>query len=227
MRALGKDTFDLAGARIDFRLTDKAIEGVQARGQGHAVTRDLDLVADTIEIDLKDQKAEQTRAWGREQRPLAISETYEVRADSLAVDTPGQRLRQVRAFMKAWIATETDSASSERDWIAGDTVVADFAEHDSAGAKVNRLVMLESRVEAKSFYRSAEKPKDAATPPTAPGLNYARADRIVVHMRDDDDGGVERVDLFGRVDGVQLDPAPAGKGSASAGKPAATPGGPP
>jgi len=223
MRALGKDTFDLAGAQIDFRLSDKTIEGVKARGDGHAVTKDLDLVADTIEIDLKDQKAEQTRAWGRGQRPLAISTTYEVRADSLAVDTPGQRLRQVRAFMKAWIGTEKDSASGERNWIAGDTVVADFAERDSADAKVNRLVLLESRVEAKSFYRSTDKPKEPATPPKAPGLNYARADRIVVHMKDDDEGGVERVDLFGNVDGVQLDPAPPGKGNASAAKPAAPP----
>jgi hypothetical protein len=223
MRALGKDTFDLAGTQIDFRLTDKAIEGVKARGQGHAVTKDLDLVADTIEIDLKDQKAEQTRAWGAEKRPLAISTTYEVRADSLAVDTPGQRLRQVRAFVKAWIGTEKDSASSERNWISGDTVVADFAERDSADAKVNRLVGLESRVEARSFYRSTDKPKDAATPPKAPGLNYARADRIVVHMKDDAEGGVERVDLFGNVDGVQLDPAPAGKGNASTAKPATTP----
>lgn len=223
MRALGKDTFDLAGAQIDFRLTQKTIEGVKARGDGHAITKDLDLVADTIEIDLKDQKAEQTRAWGREKRPLAISETYEVRADSLAVDTPGQRLRQVRAFVKAWIGTEKDSASGERDWIAGDTVVADFAERDSADAKVNRLVLLESRVEAKSFYRSTDNPKDPATPPKAPGLNYARADRIVVHMGAGDAGGVERVDLFGRVDGVQLDPAPAGKGAASAAKPAAAP----
>ena len=216
MRGLGKDTFNLAGAQIDFALTEKDIRAVKARGDAHAVTKDLDLVADTIEIDLKEQRAEQTRAWGTATRPLAVSKAYEVRADSLAVDTPGQKLRQVRAFSNAWIGTEKDSASGERDWIAGDSVVADFAPRDSAGSDVIRLVGLESRVDAKSFYRSTDKPKDGTTPPKAPGLNYARADRIVVHMRDDEKGGVEKVDLFGNVDGVQLDPAPEGKGSASA-----------
>jgi hypothetical protein len=216
MRGLGKDTFNLAGAQIDFALTEKDIRAVKARGDAHAITKDLDLVADTIEIDLKEQRAEQTRAWGTATRPLAVSKAYEVRADSLAVDTPGQKLRQVRAFSNAWIGTEKDSASGERDWIAGDSVVADFAPRDSAGSDVTRLVGLESRVDAKSFYRSTDKPKDGATPSKAPGLNYARADRIVVHMRDDEKGGVEKVDLFGNVDGVQLDPAPEGKGSASA-----------
>ncbi|HEX5819365.1 MAG TPA: hypothetical protein VFY20_10825 [Gemmatimonadales bacterium] len=216
LRGLGKDSFNLAGTQIDFALSEKDIRAVKARGDAHAVTKDLDLVADTIEIDLKDQKAEQTRAWGTVQRPLAVSKAYEVRADSLAVDTPGQQLRQVRAFSKAWIGTEKDSASAERDWIAGDTVVADFAPRDSGGKDVTRLVGLESRVEAKSFYRSTDKPKDKSTPPKAPGLNYARADRIVVHMRDDEEGGVEKVDLFGNVDGVQLDPAPPGKGTAAA-----------
>jgi hypothetical protein len=216
LRGLGKDSFNLAGAQIDFALTDKDIRAVKARGEAHAVTKDLDLVADTIEIDLKDQKAEQTRAWGAEQRPLAISKAYEVRADSLAVDTPDQKVRQVRAFSKAWIGTEKDSASGERDWISGDTVVADFASRDSAGAAVTRLVGLESRVEAKSFYRSIDKPKEGSAPPKAPGLNYARADRIVVHMREEGEGGVEKVDLFGNVDGVQLDPTPPTKGTASA-----------
>jgi len=209
MRGLGKDTFDLAGTRIDFSMREKSIDAVKALGDGHAVTRDLDLVADTIEIDLKDQKAEQTRAWGQTKRALATSTTYEVLADSLAVDTPGQQLKQLRAFRKAWVGTEKDSATGERDWIAGDTVVADFAQRDSAAKKVQRLSSLESRQAARSYYRSTDKPKDTATPAKAPGLNYARADRIVVHMKDDEEGGVERVDLFGNVDGVQLDPAPA------------------
>ena len=85
--------------------------------------------------------------------------------------------------------------------------MADFAQRDSAEKKVTRLTGLESRVTAKSYYRSQEKAKDNASA-KPPGLNYARADRIVVHMREDEDGGVERVDLFGNVDGVQLDPAP-------------------
>jgi hypothetical protein len=217
MRGLGKDTFDLAGQRIDFALSDKNIDGIKALGEGHAITKDLDLVADTIVIDLKDQKAELTRAWGKSRRALGTSKTYEVLADSLAVDTPDQQLRQLRAFQKAWVGTEKDSASGERDWIAGDTVVADFVQRDSSAKKVQKLAGLESRTQAKSFYRSKDKEK--GSPPKAPGLNYARADRIVVHMADDEEGGVERVDLFGNVDGVQLDPAPPKPGTPKGGTP--------
>jgi hypothetical protein len=213
MRGLGKDTFDLAGERIDFALTDKEIRAVQALGSGHAITADLDLVADTIEIDLVDQKAEYTRAWGRALRPLAVSKEYEVRADSLAVDMPGQVLTQFRAFGTAWIGTEMDSVANERDWIAGDTVRADFATRDSSGTTVSRLEQLEAWSAARTYYRATEDEKDRkkaaeqGKAPKQPGLNYARADRIVVHMREREDG-VERVDLFGNVDGIQLEAAP-------------------
>lgn len=222
MRGLGKDTFDLAGARIDFALRDKSIDAVQARGNGHAVTKDLDLVADTIEIDLVDQKAERTRAWGKTVRPLAISDDYEVRADSLAVDNPGQKLDEVRAFGTAWIGTAKDSATGERDWIAGDTVRADFATRDSAGTTVTRLDQLEAWSTAKTFYRSQDakkKPKEPGTPAKPPGLNYARADRIVIRMKPAEDG-VDRVDMYGNVDGITLEP---GKQAAAPGARPGTP----
>ncbi|HEX5632480.1 MAG TPA: hypothetical protein VFX50_04600 [Gemmatimonadales bacterium] len=225
MRGLGKDTFDLAGERIDFTMSDEDIEAVQAFGSGHAVTADLDLVADTIAIDLVDQKAEYTRAWGSSLRPLAVSREYEVRADSIAVDMPGQVLTQFRAFGTAWIGTEKDSVANERDWIAGDTVRADFATRDSSGTTVSRLKQLEAWSAARTYYRATEDEKDRkkaaeqGKAPKAPGLNYARADRIVVHMREREDG-VERVDLFGNVDGIQLEPAPPSSRTATA--PAAT-----
>jgi hypothetical protein len=37
-------------------------------------------------------------------------------------------------------------------------------------------------------------------------VNYSRADRIIVTMKTGEDNGVERVDLQGHVDGIQLDP---------------------
>lgn len=206
IKGLGRDTFDLTGTRIDFGLADRELTDLWARGEGHAVTRDLDLVADTILIERADEKVERTRAWGTTRRAVAVSDDYEVRADSLAVDTPGQQLREVRAFRSAWIGTQVDSASGERDWIAGDTVRASFAQRDSAGKEVTRLAQLESRAQAKSYYRAQEKAKEGA-PRKLPSLNYARADRIVVVMREStEDDGVERVDLFGNVDGIQLDP---------------------
>lgn len=205
LRAMGKDTLDLTGRRIDFTLDDRKLTGVRSSDSAHAVTRQLDLVADTIAIALKDEKVERTEAWGRGRRAVAVNPEYELRADSLAVDSPGQELREVRGFGAAWAGFRADSTATEPDWITGDTVVIRFARvaaADSADSAKTRVVAVEARGAAKSFYRVVDKDK----PDAKPGLNYARADRIVISMRTAGDEGVERVDFFGNVDGIQLQP---------------------
>ena len=67
-----------------------------------------------------------------------------IRSDSLALDSPASELRRCAAFGKAWLGGETDSASAERDWIAGDTVVAQFAAADSAGTTPTVLTRIEA-----------------------------------------------------------------------------------
>ena len=57
-------------------------------------------MADTIALDLNARKLEQTLAWGDSIRPSATSPTYALKADSLALDTPGQQLKEVRGFGK-------------------------------------------------------------------------------------------------------------------------------
>jgi hypothetical protein len=211
LRGFGKDTFDLTGRRIDFTLDDKDLTGVVALDSAHAVTGDVDLVGDTVSIALKEKKAELTLSWGRKQRPVGLAGDYELRGDSLAIDTPKGELREVRAFMDAWAGTKVDSASGERDWVAGDTVVIRFVQADSSGRKTTRVSQLEAIDSARSFYRVINKGKGADSAKTGqPGLNYARANRIVVRMATTGDGGMERVDLFGKVDGIQLEPKKGG-----------------
>jgi hypothetical protein len=201
VRGLGADSFNLTGRRIDFRLQAQALRYVVAKGQAHAVSADVDLVADTIGLDIQRQQLVQTLAWGDSLRPNAVSSNYQIKADSLAIDTPERQLRETRAFRKAWVGGRPDSVSHERDWISGDTVVAQFAPRDSAGTRRTGLQRLESRGSAKSYYRVA-----AARPSEIPSLNYSRGDMITVHMKTTADGGVDRVDLLGHVDGVQLEP---------------------
>jgi lipopolysaccharide export system protein LptA len=211
LRGFGKDTFDLTGRRIDFTLDEKDLTGVVALDSAHAVTGDVDLVGDTVSIALKEKKAELTRAWGRKQRPVGLAGDYELRGDSLAIDTPKGELREVRAFIDAWAGTKVDSASGERDWVAGDTVVIRFVQADSAGTQKTRVSQLEAIDSARSFYRVINKGKGADSVKTGqPSLNYARANRIVVRMATTGDGGMERVDLFGKVDGIQLEPGKSG-----------------
>ena len=207
MRGFGKDTFDLKGQRIDFTLDEKDLTGIMAIDSAHVVTGDVDLTGDTVAIALKEKKAELTRAWGHTRRPVGIAGDYELRGDSLAIDTPKGVLREVRAFFNAWAGTKPDSGSGERDWVAGDTVIVRFVESDSAGTKKTKVQQLEAMDSARSFYRAVDKGKAAdSTKKAEPSLNYARADRIVIRMGTSGDGDMERVDLFGHVDGIQLEP---------------------
>ena len=203
LKATGKDTLDLTGRRIDFTLDDKDLTAVRSSDSAHAVTREVDLVADTIAIALADQKVEITRAWGKGRRAIALTPEYELRADSLVVESPGQELKEVRGFGVAWAGFKPDSGSTERDWIAGDTIVIRFAKvvADTADSAATRVVAVEARGTAKSFYRVTDRKKQDAKP----GLNYARADRILISMRTAGEEGVERVDFFGHVDGIQLE----------------------
>ena len=203
LRGLGADSFNLRGRRIDLTLTERELSKIVARGQGHAVNRDWDLTADTIAIDLKNRKLERTLAWGKTTRPYALSTTYAMRADSLSLDSPGQALREVRGFGKAWLGGTVDSVTSDRDWMRGDTIVATFTPSDSAGRKRSVLSRINAKAAAQSYHleRNAKAPK-------RPSINYARGNAITVTMKPPAAGaasGVERVDIRGQVDGIQLE----------------------
>jgi hypothetical protein len=204
MKGLGKDSFDLRGRRIELTLDRREITYVKAVGQGHAVSTSVDLVADTIGLDLEARNLVQTLAWGDSIPPRAVTADYEIRGDSLAFDTPQRLLREVRAFQRAWVGGKADSLGAERDWVSGDTVVASFTTWDSAGTSRTALEQLESRGTARSFYRIANR----KNPGALPSINYSRGDRITVRMKTGGQRGVDKVDLRGAVDGVHLEPAP-------------------
>jgi hypothetical protein len=204
MRGLGRDSFNLQGRRIELTLEQREITYVKALGSGHAVSTQVDLVADTIGLDLDQRSLAQTLAWGDSIRPRALASEYEIRGDSVAFDTPGQILRQVRAFRSAWVGGLVDSVTHERDWMAGDTVVASFTTWDSAGTTRTALDKLEAFGQARSYYRVA----DAKLPGGLPSINYSRGERITVQMKTGGLKGVDRVDIRGQVDGIYLEPVP-------------------
>ncbi len=223
MRRVASDSFTLTGERINLRLWQKELNYVAALGNGHLVNGTLDMVGDTIGLDIEAKKLQRTIAWGKKVRPHAHSADYDIDADSLVFDTPDQALREARAFRRAWLGTKPDSATGKRDWMSGDTVVARFEQHDSAGTKRTALKQLEARTGAKSFYRIAdgkaksdEKTKPAVdsmkalVPPDSvkkPSINYTRADFILVTMLSGDSTGVETVFSRGKVDGIHVQPA--------------------
>jgi hypothetical protein len=202
MRGLGRDSFNLSGRRLDLKLDQRELTYVTAKGNGHAVSKEWDLVADTIGLDLNNRKLEQTLAWGDSIRPHATSPAYAMRADSLALDTPAQQLKEVRGFGSAWLGGTIDSASKQRDWMRGDTVVANFVQRDSAGTTRAALSRIVARKEAQSYHVDPN-----AKYPDRPSINYARGNVIVMTMSQNTQRGVERVDVRGQVDGIQLEAA--------------------
>ena len=202
LRGLGPDSFRISGTRIDLKLANRELDFLLAKGAAHAISRDLDLVADTIALDLAAKKLEQTFAWGDPKHTFANSSAYAMRAESLAIDSPGQRLREVRGFRTAWLGGAVDTLSKDRDWMRGDTIVAQFASTDSAGKSRAVLSRIEARKSAQSYHLDPN-----TKSPRRPSINYSRGDVIVVTMRAPAVGGVDRVDVRGKVDGVQLEPA--------------------
>jgi hypothetical protein len=199
MRGLGRDSFELTGTRITLALDGSAITYVTALGNGHAVSADLDLVADTIGLDLDEEQLVQTLAWGDQIRPRGVTSSHELRGDSLAFDTPDQQLRAIRSFTGAWIGGKVDPVGGERDWIAGDTVVVSLVPWDSAGTERTAVEMVDARGSARSYYRVA----GGGGPLSS--INYSRGNQIIVRMKPPGEQGVERVDIHGEVDGVHLE----------------------
>ena len=202
LRGLGADSFSITGNRIDLQLEGRELTYLLAKGNGKAVNKEWELVADTIALDVNARKLEQTLAWGDSLRPSATSTSYAMKADSLALDTPNQRLQEVRGFGRAWLGGTIHEATDDRDWMRGDTVVARFAARDSAGTRRAVLSRIQARKGAQSYHLEANQRL-----PARPSINYARGDVITVTMKDGPaaEAGVDRVDIRGQVDGIQLE----------------------
>ncbi|MBA3521980.1 MAG: hypothetical protein H0T90_05695 [Gemmatimonadales bacterium] len=200
LRGLGPDSFAINGNRIDLKLDGRELTYLVAKGKARAISSEWDLVADTVALDLENRKLQRTFAWGDSIRPFASSPAYAMRADSLALDTPGQRLQEVRGFGKAWLGGTIDSAANDRDWMQGDTVVARFGAADSAGKSRALLSRIEAHGAAQSYHLEPN-----SRFPKRPSINYARGETIVVTMKPGTERGVDRVDIRGKVDGIQLE----------------------
>jgi hypothetical protein len=202
IRRAAADSFALAAKRIDLGLKQRELTRITGRDSAQLTSKDLDLVAETIALVLEARKVVQTLSWGKAPRPQALADEYEVRGDSLAVDTPEEQLKELRAFRGAWVGFRPDSAKGERDWLSGDSVVAAFVQRPTPTGPKATLSRIEARRNAKSFYRMSS----AGNPGALPSISYNRADRILLTMQLGDSLKVDRVQMFGNVDGAQLQP---------------------
>ncbi len=194
--------FTLTGGVIDLFSRQRELERVLATPDGHALSKELEMVADSIDLRFTASQISRAIAWGPK-RAHAISPDREIIADSIDAYMPEQHPREIFAVRKAFASSTPDTAqiiSTERDWMLGDTIVARFdsvAPADSAAKARIRLITASGN--ARSFYqvRSARGPRDR------PAINYVRGRLITVDFRD---GKVATVVVTDKAAGVYIDP---------------------
>jgi hypothetical protein len=216
-RGMDRDTFDLVGDRIDFGLDNRELRVVTSVGKAEATSADRKLVAERIQLHVRERRVRRISAWGGPApQAAATGDAYAARGDSLVFESPAEHLERLTAVGNGWVAAKADSASGERDWVAGDTVVARMRTRGDDTS----LDVLDATLNARAFYRGSGDGKARG------GLAYVRGATIRVTMQADKDE-VARVDVHGAVDGVRLEPGapePAKKATAIApgGRSAAT-----
>jgi hypothetical protein len=200
----GTHAFTLTGGVIDVYSRNRQVERVVASPNGHALSKDLELVADSIDLRMQNNQLERAMAWGKT-RAHAVSPEREIIADSIDAVMPGQRIREVRALRKAYAESNPDSGvvSTQRDWMRGDTIVAHFdslvTADTSSKPKIREIV---AEGNARSFYQM----KNSKGPQTEPTVNYVSG-RIIDIMFEE--GKVATVTVIDKATGVLIEPAAA------------------
>lgn len=198
----GERPFVLTGGVIDLYSKQRQLERVVATPQGHVLSKELELVSDSIDLRVRANKIERAVAFGTG-RAHAIAPDREIIADSIDALLPGQRVREMHAVGKAFANSVPDTAtitSDERDWMMGDTIVAVFDSlppgDTAAKARVNHIVATGS---ARSFYQV----HSASAPKNRPGANYVRGREITARF---EEGKVNTVVVTDQAAGVYIEP---------------------
>jgi hypothetical protein len=198
--------FKLQGDVIDAYSKDRKLQRVVSRGKGHATSDDLDIVADTIDLRMSNDKMERAIAWNRTGQAKATATGEVITADSIDVHMPGQKLRVVYAVRNARAEADADTVrlrTTERDWLRGDVLTAWF---DSTATKdtshtppLDRILTTHKADSAQAYYHMpASEPacKEAA-------ISYVRGREILI---DFDNRKIGIVSVRDSVVGMYLEP---------------------
>jgi hypothetical protein len=201
-------SYTLVGTRIELGLAQRDIRQMKALGHGKATGADWRLTADTIDLRIANHLLQQTFAWGDTARPHAISTQYTIQSDSLAIDSPGEVLKESRAFGHAFSTAKRDSTTppNQTDWITGDSLTIRFVqEQDSVThrprSRLHELMSRGSPARALTHHSN-----DRDTTHAGPAINYSRGHQITLAMLKD---RIDHVVVAGKADGVHLEPRPA------------------
>jgi hypothetical protein len=197
--------YSLSGQVIDVFSRNRQLERVIAKGSGSAVSQDMTLTADTIQLRVASDLLQHAVAWGPD-GARAVSPTQTITADSITAVMPEQRVRTVTASRRAFAEARPDTIrieTSEKDWLRGDTIVARFDTAAFAPTDTARQPQIRTLVatgEARAFYHLP--PSDTTL--RTPAINYVTGEVITVAF---DSQRVARVTVGGQRLGVYLEPA--------------------
>ncbi len=225
--------FTLVGGTIDLLSRRRKLERVIAKEAAEAVSEDLNIKADTIDLRVTDDLLQRAIAWGKS-RARATSPSQAITGDSIDVLMPGQRVRLLHAVRAATAEGAPDTTkfrTTDKDKLTGDTIVAHFdslpATDTSKKPRIRQLIAL-----GKATSYQHLPPQDTAS--RLPAINYVTGQVITVTF---DSSKVHDVKVVGQVSGITIEPhsdsakkaAPPGTASPSApaNRPATPPATPP
>lgn len=214
MRRMSSDSFLVEGKEIRLGLDGEALRDIKAFGAGHVTNGTSNIHGESVELTLTEEKLSQTLAWSSEPQATVHNAGYDVKGDSIAIDTPGEKIRELRVYRRGMLQNPLDTAAApptdtttadhrDRDTLWGERIIAKFVQVDSAGTQQTKLQQIEAVGSARSLFSRNVAKNGKVTP----SVNYTRADTIVVVMKGGDSTGVSIVRAHGSVDGMQLETA--------------------
>jgi hypothetical protein len=203
----GERKFTLDGEVIDIFSKQRKVQRVKSAGKAKAVSDDMVMTSDTIDLRITDEKLSRAYAWGPS-HARAKSKDQDLTADSIEVLMPGQVLREMHSVGRAMAVSVADTAkiiSKDPDRLTGDTIVAYFdsvATGDTTNKPaIRRIVANGSQKPATSYNQVAP---SGAGKTDKPNINYVTGDLITVDFKDRQ---LESVTVTGHASGFYLDAA--------------------
>ncbi len=194
--------FTLTGGIIDVFSQNRMVNRVVASPNGHATSQDLQLLADSVDLRVRNNALERAIAWGKT-RAHALSPDRDIVADSIDAILPDQHVREIHAVGGAYVTSIPDTAvvhTAERDWIQGDTLVAMFdstTRADTGHTPPIRSIVARTRARALYHVKGNDRAK------SRPGVNYVVGRVIDIAFQD---RAVQTVTVTDKASGLFLEP---------------------
>jgi lipopolysaccharide export system protein LptA len=185
--------FTLVGETIDVLSKERKLDRVLAKSKAEAVSRDVTLKSDTIDLRIAADELQRAMAWGTS-RANAVSASQAMVADSVDVVMPNQRLQEMHAVGGAVTEGKPDSVrfhTKELDRLTGDTIVAHF---DTAASQVRDTTSKPKiqRVVSTGNATSLQHLPPRDTTLRVPAIVYVVGSQITINF---DSGAVQRVQV--------------------------------